>query len=146
MIASTVHILLVEDDQVDAEAIKRSFLEHKVSNPIRVVEDGRQALDVLRGQSGEPPFPRPFLILLDLHMPWMNGIEFLGELRRDPDLRASIVFVLTASDADRDKAACYGHNVVGYIVKSGAGGDFIELATMLSDYWRVVEFPPEKAG
>ena len=144
MITSTIHILLVEDDDVDAEAIERSFLKHKISNPIRVVQDGRQALAVLRGQSGESPLTRPFLILLDLNMPRMNGIEFLGELRNDPNLRDSIVFVLTTSDADQDKVASYDQNVAGYIVKSRAGGDFIELITMLNGYWRVVEFPPEK--
>jgi CheY-like chemotaxis protein len=87
---------------------------------------------------------RPYLILLDLNMPRMNGIEFLAELRSDPQLRSSIVFVLTTSNAEEDKVESYGYNVAGYIVKSEVGHRFVNLITMLGHFWRIVEFPVEK--
>lgn len=97
---------------------------------------------MLRGQGGQARFPRPYLILLDLNMPRMNGIEFLEEVRKDADLRDSIIFVLTTSDDDRDKVAAYDKNVAGYIVKAKAGEDFLKLIEMLDNYLTFVEFPP----
>lgn len=90
-----VHLLLVEDDEVDAEAIKRAFRKRRIANPFTVVRDGIEALEVLRGEDGREPLPRPFLILLDLNMPRMSGLEFLRETRQDPELRDAIIFVLT---------------------------------------------------
>lgn len=139
-----VNILLVEDDALDAEAIVRAFEKNRITNSIRRVSDGRAALEVLRGEGGEPPFPRPYLILLDLNMPRMGGIEFLKEVRDDPDLRHSIVFVLTTSDDDKDKVAAYKKNVAGYMVKARAGEDFLNLINMLGSYLKFVEFPPRK--
>lgn len=139
-----VNILLVEDDEVDAMAIRRAFRNFKIANPIHLAENGLEALDVLRGRNGHGPMPRPFLILLDLNMPQMNGLEFLEELRTDPHLNDSLVFVLTTSDDDRDKVAAYSQHVAGYMVKSKAGEDFIHLMDLLDGYWRYVEFPPEK--
>lgn len=143
MAEGTVNVLLVEDDDLDAEAITRAFQKHRIGNPIRRVSDGREALDLLRGE-GEQSFPRPYLILLDLNMPRMNGIEFLNEVRNDPALSDSIIFVLTTSDDDRDKVAAYGKNVAGYMIKAKAGEDFLNLIEILGSYWRFVEFPPEK--
>lgn len=143
--ASTVTILLVEDDQIDAEAIKRAFAKARIVNPLIVFSDGLAALDCLLGKSEVAPPPRPYLILLDLNMPRMNGIEFLEALRADADLHDNIVFVLTTSDDDRDKVAAYDQHVAGYMVKSKAGEDFMKLIGMLDHYWRVVEMPPEKA-
>ncbi|MEN1678210.1 MAG: response regulator [Planctomycetota bacterium] len=137
----TVTILLVEDDQIDAEAIKRAFRKARIANPIQVVSDGLAALERLRDKTGEG-VSRPFLILLDLNMPRMNGIEFLEELRNDKELHNCVVFVLTTSDDDRDKVAAYDQHVAGYMVKSKAGEDFINLIGLLDHYWRVVEMPP----
>lgn len=142
--SSTVTILLVEDDQIDAEAIQRAFRRAKIVNPLVVLSDGLQALSCLRGEGPTPPPPRPYLILLDLNMPRMNGIEFLDALRKDPSLHDSIVFVLTTSDDDRDKLAAYEQHVAGYMVKARAGEDFMKLIGMLDHYWRVVELPPNK--
>lgn len=85
--------------------------------------------------------PRPNLILLDLNMPRMGGIEFLEELRTDPNLKDSVVFVLTTSDAEADRLAAYDHFVAGYMVKSKIGENFFQLADMLEGYWRIVELP-----
>lgn len=141
---NTVTILLVEDDQIDAEAIRRAFRRHKIANPLVVVKDGLDAIARLRGEDGEAPVRRPYLVLLDLNMPRMNGIEFLEELRQDAALHDSVVFVLTTSDDDRDKVAAYDRHVAGYMVKSKAGEDFMKLIGMLDHYWRVVEMPPNK--
>jgi CheY-like chemotaxis protein len=142
MSGSTVQILLVDDNDVDVEAVQRAFARHRIANPIAVARDGLDALDVLRGTAGRPALPRPFLILLDLSMPRMNGVEFLDVLRADPLLRDTIVFVLTTSSSDEDKVASYHHNVAGYIVKSEVGEGFVRLVTLLDHYWRIVEFPP----
>ncbi len=141
-----IHILLVEDDEIDAMGIQRAFRKQKIANPIHVAENGIEALNMLRSSNGHGPMPRPYLILLDLNMPQMNGIEFLEELRKDPDLNDSLVFVLTTSDDDRDKVAAYEKHVAGYMVKAKAGEDFLHLMELLDGYWRYVEFPPEKHG
>ncbi|MEM8865338.1 MAG: response regulator [Planctomycetota bacterium] len=146
MSENTVTILLVEDDKIDAEAIRRAFIKARIANPLEVVFDGVEALKRLRGTDGVEKMQQPYLILLDLNMPRMNGIEFLEEIREDDDLRSSIVFVLTTSDDDRDKLAAYDKQVAGYMVKSKAGEDFVKLISMLDHYWRVVEMPPEKAN
>ena len=140
----TVTILLVEDDEIDAEAIQRAFVKNKLANPLVIAKDGVEALEVLRGENGKSKLCPPYLILLDLNMPRMNGLEFLTELRADPDIGDSIVFVLTTSDLDEDKVAAYGHRVAGYTVKSKVGGSFLALVTMVDAYWRIIEFPPAK--
>jgi CheY-like chemotaxis protein len=107
MSGKDVNMLLVEDDVMDVRIVQRTFQKHKIANPIYVACDGVEALDMLRGHNDHTPLPRPFLILLDLNMPRMDGIMFLQTLRQDPDLHTSLVFVLTTSDDDRDKVAAY---------------------------------------
>ncbi|MEZ4736744.1 MAG: response regulator [Caldilineaceae bacterium] len=144
MKAQVVHILLVEDDEIDAEAIVRGFKKQKIDNPITVVPNGIEALNVLRGKDGRDRIPAPYLILLDLNMPRMNGIEFLQVLRQDPQLKSSIVFVLTTSDSSNDKLAAYREQIAGYLLKQQSGVNFADLVSMLDSYWRIVEFPPEE--
>ncbi len=143
LLGRSIHILLVEDDDVDAEAIVRAFRKQKIANPVTIVSDGLEALDVLRGEGDRERLPRPYLILLDINMPRMNGIEFLQELRKDKALERSIVFMLTTSNRDEDKLAAYDEQIAGYLVKARAGEEFADLISMLNSYWRVVEFPPE---
>ena len=138
MTKHTVTILLVEDDAIDVEAIQRGFRKNKIANPFLVARDGIEALEILRDG-----IPSPCLILLDLNMPRMNGIEFLQELRADKNLKNRIVFVLTTSDDDRDRWAAYEQNIAGYLLKSQAGKDFSNVISMLNLYWRYVEFPPD---
>lgn len=139
----TIHILLVEDDEVDAEAVVRAFRKQKIANPFTIVPDGIEAFNALRGEGGQARLPRPYLILLDLNMPRMNGVEFLQALRQDEDLKQSIVFVITTSNRDEDVVAAYNEQIAGYILKSRVGEDFVNLITMLDMYWRIVEFPSE---
>lgn len=143
MTGQVVHVLLVEDDEVDSEAIVRSFQKHNFANPITIATNGEDALKVLRGEGRYERIPAPYLILLDINMPRMNGLEFLKILRQDPELKSSIVFVLTTSNSDRDKVAAYQEQVAGYLLKQRSGTNFAELVRMLDSYWQVVEFPPE---
>ena len=142
----SVTILLVEDDDVDAEAIERAFRKQRIGNPFVIVPDGLEALKTLRGEAGRAALARPYMILLDINMPRMNGLEFLEALRQDSELKNSIVFVLTTSNRDEDKMAAYDNYVAGYLLKSRAGTDFLTLISMLEAYWRIVEFPPEQLG
>lgn len=138
-----IHILLVEDDDIDAEAVMRGFQSQRIANPFTWVRDGVEALAVLQGKEGYPIVPWPMMILLDINMPRMNGIEFLQTIRKDPELRRSVVFVLTTSARDEDMMAAYDEQIAGYLLKSRAGRDFVELIAMLDAYWRIVEFPNE---
>ncbi|HTJ42862.1 MAG TPA: response regulator [Kofleriaceae bacterium] len=139
-----VNLLVVEDNEVDREALRRAFKRHGVHQPMIDVDDGVEALAVLRGER-DLPLGRPYLILLDLNMPRMNGLELLGEIRRDPRLKDSVVFVLTTSRADEDKAAAYGQNVAGYLVKGDLGQNFAGLLELITAYCKVVELPVARA-
>ena len=141
MTGRTVNILLVEDNLIDQEAIQRAFKRHRIANPIHVAADGIEALALLRGTDGKTKLPRPYLVLLDLNMPRLNGVEMLREIRSDPELHDSIVFVLTTSKRDEDRMASYDLNIAGYVVKSDVGAGFIRLIELLDHYWRIVEFP-----
>ncbi len=133
----TVQVLLVEDNEVDVEAVRRAFDQHRISNPLLVARDGYAALEALR--TGH--VRRPYVILLDLNLPRMGGLELLEKLRSDPELSDSVVFVLTTSKRDEDKVASYHHHIAGYIVKGDVGAGFMDLMNLLGAYWRVVELP-----
>ncbi len=141
MFGKAVTILLVDDDQVDIMAVKRSFAELKIANPVLEARNGIEALEWLRGQNGHARVPASCLVLLDLNMPQMGGIEFLRELRSDPALRRTLVFVLTTSSAEEDRIAAYDMNVAGYVLKHRPGQSFLESISSLEHYWRVIEFP-----
>jgi len=138
---TTAQLLHVEDDDLCIMGLARAFKKAKIANPVTFAHDGIEALEILRGTNGRKRFPRPYLILLDLNMPRMNGIEFLGELKRDEDLKKSIVFIMTTSDTDEDKVKAYNLGVAGYICKTNPANAFMEATSLLDTYWRVVEFP-----
>ncbi|MCD8526094.1 MAG: response regulator [Alphaproteobacteria bacterium] len=133
-----VTVLVVEDNDIDVMGIQRAFSRAELSNPVVIARNGVEALDKLRDGAS---VPKPYMILLDLNMPRMNGIEFLHETRNDPALKSSIVFVLTTSKDQSDKSKAYEHNVAGYIVKERGNSEFIDAAELLNYYTRVVEFP-----
>ena len=135
---STLNILLVEDDDVDVMTVRRAFEKAHILNPLYVASNGIEALEKLR--SGEIPNERR-LVLLDLNMPRMNGIEFLRELRKDPALCQTAVVVLTTSTMDRDKFDAYGMNIAGYLVKPVTFDAFCDLMVTLNKYWTLVELP-----
>ena len=138
MIEKALNILLVEDDQVDVMNVRRAFEKNRFANPLFVAGDGLQALEMLR--SGRVPAERR-LILLDLNMPKMNGIEFLRELRVDPQLQLTPVVVLTTSNDERDKIDAYNLNVAGYLVKPVTFVNFVEVMAAINKYWTLVELP-----
>lgn len=141
MSGDPVTVLLVDDDDIDVETVTRSFRKLKISNPIRRVRDGEQALHALRGTGSLEKIEKPVVVLLDLNMPKLDGHEFLNELRSDPELDETIVFVLTTSDAEVDRLRAYKRQVAGYILKQDAGDGFVEALKLLEHYWRVVTFP-----
>ena len=133
-----LNILLVEDDEVDVMNVRRAFQKNNIANPLFVAGNGEAALQMLRG--GEIPRDRR-IVLLDLNMPRMNGIELLRELRRDPELRATTVVVLTTSNDERDKVNAYDLNVAGYLLKPVTFANFCEVMSALNKYWTLVELP-----
>ncbi len=134
----TLNILLVDDDQVDVMNVRRAFKKNNITNPMWVSSNGLEALEMLRGGA----FPKSQrLVLLDLNMPKMNGIEFLRELRADPNLAQTSVVVLTTSKDERDKVDAYNLNVAGYLLKPVEFIDFVGLMATLNKYWTLVELP-----
>ncbi len=141
MINKSISILLVEDDEVDAMNVKRAFKKVKITNPLFVAENGLEALAMLRGEGTQQIIPKPKIILLDINMPRMNGIEFLQKLRADPELKSISVVMLTTSNEERDKIAAYDLNVAGYILKPVEPEKFLEAISALNMYWALIEMP-----
>jgi CheY-like chemotaxis protein len=137
----TLSILLIEDDDVAAESVERSLRKHQVSSPVVWAQNGLIGLEILRGQHPTKKLASPYIILLDLNMPRMNGFEFLQELRSDDKLRGSVVFVLTTSDSDSDRSRAYHDYIAGYMVKAAVGPQFAKLARLLADYTESVRLP-----
>jgi CheY-like chemotaxis protein len=133
-----LNILLVEDDEIDVMNVRRAFEQNHIVNPLHVASDGIEALEKLR--KGEVPQQRR-LVLLDINLPRMNGIEVLRELRKDPALSATMVVVLTTSKNEQDVMEAHNLNVAGYLVKPVTFTNFCELMVALNKYWSLVEFP-----
>ncbi len=136
-----VNILLVEDDEVDVMNVKRAFKKNNITNPLNVCNNGFEALQFLRGESEIPLLEIPKIILLDINMPKMGGIEFLSEIRKDEKLKNISVFIMTTSNEDKDKLDAYNLNVAGYILKPLSMERFIEAVSTLNNYWKLCEFP-----
>ena len=130
MDSDTLHILLVEDDEVDVEAFQRAKSRSELTINLRVAYDGIQALEILRGKSGDP-MPLASVVVLDLNLPRMNGLEFLAELREDEKLKKQAVFVLSTSSAEREIEAAQELGVAGFMVKSGRVSDLLGLITKI---------------
>jgi CheY-like chemotaxis protein len=133
-----LNILLVDDDEVDVMTVKRAFSKANITNKLYVATDGIEALTLLRSD-GIPQARR--LVLLDLNMPRMSGIEVLREIRADPALQAITVVVLTTSNEDRDRVEAYQLNVAGYLLKPVTFHAFAEVMSTLNKYWTLMEMP-----
>lgn len=131
-------LILVDDDDVDAMGVERALKKLKILNPVARARNGIEGLEILRDTKRAE---RPFLVLLDINMPQMNGLEMLAEVRKDEMLADAIVFVLTTSKADEDRIEAYKLNVAGYIVKSQMSNGILSIIEMLDHYWRVIELP-----
>ncbi len=130
-------IMLVEDDEVDAMTVRRALKELHVANPLVRVENGEEALGALR----DPAQAKPCIILLDLNMPVMGGIEFLQAVKHDAALKRIPVVVLTTSDEQQDKLASFDLGVAGYIRKPVDYAQFVEAVRSVNAYWTLSELP-----
>jgi CheY-like chemotaxis protein len=131
-----IDILLVEDDKIDVEMVKRIFKKQGMINPLHHALCGIDALEMLRGQNGKQKIPQPCVMLVDINMPQMNGLEFLKEVRNDKDLRRNIAFILTTSSRASDVTDAYELNVAGYFLKN----NLQKLVDMLGFYWQINKF------
>ncbi len=134
-----IHLLLVEDDDLDVMNVHRSLCQAPEIASITVARDGIEALKLLR--AGTVPLER-LVILLDLRMPRMSGLDLLKELRTDLRLKRIPNVILTTSDDPHDRDAAFGLGAAGYFVKPAAPGRFRQIMDALRGYWSVAEFPP----
>lgn len=130
-------ILLVEDDKVDQMTVKRAFKELKITSRLDIVGNGTEALEFLRNGQHE----LPCLILLDLNMPRMNGIEFLKTIKEDATLNMIPVVVLTTSREEQDKGESFRQSVAGYMIKPVDYENFVEMVREIDKYWTLSEMP-----
>jgi len=137
MKSSDKPILLVEDDQVDVMTAKRALKEIRVTNPVVNRENGEDALQYLR----DPASARPCIILLDLNMPIMNGIEFLQAVKHDALLKRIPVVVLTTSAEQQDITNSFDLGVAGYMAKPVDYRQFVEVMRTINAYWTISEVP-----
>ncbi|MGB7441417.1 MAG: response regulator [Coleofasciculaceae cyanobacterium] len=133
---------LVDDDEVDVMTVRRAFKKNNITNRLDIATNGLEALAMLRSKDlPKLAANQRRIILLDLNMPKMGGIEFLRELRADPELRSIPVIVLTTSNEDKDKVEAYNLNVAGYILKPVTFGKFVETMAKLNEYWSIMQMP-----
>jgi CheY-like chemotaxis protein len=138
---SLINILLVEDDEVDIMNVQRAFKKNKINNPLFVARNGLEALNALNGNDPTMNIPAPRIVLLDINMPKMGGIEFLTAIRKHPELKSTCVFVMTTSNEESDKVAAHDLNVAGYILKPLSFEGFASAVAVLSNYWHLCEMP-----
>jgi len=138
-----IPILLVEDDENDILITKRAFDRYNLKNTLYVVRDGEEALDFIyrRGDFEDESIPTPGLILLDINMPRMNGIEVLRHLKKDPEKKRIPIVMLTTSRREQDKIESYNLGVNSYVVKPVDFNKFIEAVTTINLYWSLNQLP-----
>ncbi len=136
-----VKILLVEDDSIDVKAFQRAMAKLKINNPVSIARDGVEGWEFLQSCVTNNRETTPNLVILDINMPRMNGLELLTKIRADKNLNHLIIFVLTTSNDEKDKFEAFNMNVAGYMLKSDMGNSFIRAVELIDSYWRVVEFP-----
>lgn len=139
---NSYRVLLVDDDEIDIKNVQRAFKKNEIINPLYIARNGLEALAMLRGTNEanlEKVIPEPNIILLDLNMPKMGGLEFLQELRKDPNYKSIPVFIMSTSDEESDKFAAYNLNVAGYILKPLSFDRFVQAIGVLRDYWQLIE-------
>lgn len=139
-------ILLVEDDQMDVMNVQRELRKQNISVPLIHAKNGREALNLLRGENGETKIVRPSLVMLDLNMPRLNGLELLKILRADPEFSDLNVFIMTTSDLDVDRSGATDLGISGYIIKpltfdsfGGEGGGTVDSFSLFLDLLKLKE-------
>jgi CheY-like chemotaxis protein len=130
-------VLLVEDDRIDALLVKRAFRSLKINNPIHHVENGEEALEFLRNSENN----KPWIILLDINMPRMNGIEFLKEAKQEESMQDIPIIILTSSVEQRDRVDAFKSGIAGYMVKPVTYSDMLKLVEAIKQYWTISKLP-----
>jgi CheY-like chemotaxis protein len=139
---TVINILLVEDDHVDVMNVQRAFKKLNIDYPLHVAYNGQEALNMLRGSNGKARLSSgPLIILTDINMPKMNGIEFINELRKDPEFETTPIFIMTTSNDLNDKSEAFKMNVAGYILKPLSFEKFASNISVLNCFWHLCEFP-----
>ena len=137
-----ITLLHIEDDSVDKMVVERVLKKMDIISVVHHAENGEDAINKLKGLNGEEKLsPTPQVILLDINMPKMNGLEFLKELRSDPELKHISVYMVTTSNDESDVAGAYEYNVAGYILKPVDIAHFEGTFKLITDFWRLCEFP-----
>ncbi len=137
-----INLLHIEDDGVDKMVVERVLKKLKIVSSLHHAQNGEEALDKLRGTNGQEKLtPFPQIILLDINMPRMNGIEFLKELRADKGLKHLSVFMVTTSNDSHDLKDAYEYNIAGYILKPVDISQFENTFRILGEFWSLCEFP-----
>ena len=139
-------LLLIEDDDLDVEKIKRSLKRLEINAELRVARDGREGLAALRECIEEDALGQPPLVLLDLNIPRLNGIEFLAEVRADPQLAMAPVFVMSTSTRAEDVNAAFQYNVAGYFSKPITMTDTYATVRALHQFWLLTLLPEPVVG
>ncbi len=137
-----IPILLVEDDDVDAENVVRAFKKNNINNPLYIAGNGEEALALLRreGPYSDPKtYESPGIVLLDINMPVMNGIEFLRIMKSDDQFKRIPVVVLTTSREENDRTESFRMSVAGYIIKPVDFRDFVQVIKTIDHYWTLSE-------
>ncbi len=127
-------ILLVEDDQLDIMNVQRELRKNNIDVPLHIARNGREALDMLRGEGGQERIPLPSVVMLDLNMPRMNGLELLEILRSDSEFVNLNVFITTTSDLETDRLKAQDLAVSGYIIKPLSFDSFGEGGTTVDGF------------
>jgi CheY-like chemotaxis protein len=140
-----IEILMAEDSPEDQLIAEQAIKSSKLINRVHAVGDGEEVLAFLRREGSFANAPQPDLILLDVNMPRMSGLEALAEIKKHPQWKYIPVVILTSSDADRDVFTAYGHHANCYIVKPIDFARFIEVVKSIENFWfGVVKLPPKK--
>lgn len=134
-------VMLVDDDDVAVESVLRAFRKEATPWHVITAGDGQEALDIMRGAHPEKRIESPYLVLLDINMPRMDGLTFLETVRADAGLHGTVVFMLTTSARDLDRSQAYAGNTAGYMVKSAVGPHFAKLTALLHSYGNSVRLP-----
>jgi CheY-like chemotaxis protein len=139
-----MNILLVEDDEVDRMAIRRALRDSAIISNVVEASNGIEAMEILHALDGDSQLPSPYLILLDINMPKMSGHEFMRQLRHEEinsEIRDSVVFILTTSQAEQDRMQAYEQHVAGYIVKPDYATGLTKVVNMLKSFDEAIEYP-----
>ena len=137
---AAMNILLIEDSDLDVEILKRGLRKMGASGSLVRARDGLEALDILTADVNARSLPRPYVILLDINMPRMNGHEFLEVLRRTEPIKDAQVFVFTTSDSKKDVGRAYQNNASGYIVKPNSSSELSNILESLQRFWSICEY------